>query len=94
MLGNSAVPDQIAPIRVYTVCHSACIVSTHYSMVEPHSSNFRVFRKFTVLNSKLGTYVKLSPPDIPGLVGAVVTKDWCITIFSSRKGDKVTDHVT
>ena len=44
--------------RVYTVCHSVCIVWTHYSMVEPHSSNFRVIttnilgvrisRKFTV----------------------------------------------
>ena len=29
-------------IRVYTVCHSVFIVWTHYSMVEPHSSNFRV----------------------------------------------------
>ena len=46
-------------IWVYTVCHSVCIVWTHYSMVEPHISNFRViiticfgvriFRKFTVL---------------------------------------------
>ena len=58
---NSADPDQTAPrslIRVYTVCHSVCIVWTHYSMVEPHISNFRVittnflgvriFRKFTV----------------------------------------------
>ena len=45
-------------IRVYTVCHSVCIVWTLYSTVEPHSSNFRVittnflgvqiFRKFTV----------------------------------------------
>ena len=45
-------------ISVYTVCHFDCIVWTHYSMVEPHSSNFRVittnfwgvqiFRKFTV----------------------------------------------
>ena len=45
-------------IRVYTVCHSVCIVWTHYSMVEPHYSNFRVittnclgvriFRKFMV----------------------------------------------
>ena len=45
-------------MRVYTVCHSICIIWTHYSMVEPHSSNFRVitthflgvriFRKFTV----------------------------------------------
>ena len=43
-------------LRVYIVCHSVCIVWTHYSMVEPHSSNFRVittnfwgvriFRKF------------------------------------------------
>ena len=41
-----------------TVCHSVCIVWTHYSIVEPHSSNIRVittnvlgvriFRKFTV----------------------------------------------
>ena len=46
------------PIRVYTVCHSICIVWTHYTIVEPHSSNVRVittnilgvqiFRKFTV----------------------------------------------
>ena len=45
-------------IRIYTVCHSVCIVWTHYSMVEPHSSNFsvirtnfwgvRIFRKFMV----------------------------------------------
>ena len=45
-------------IWVYTVCHSVCMVWTHYSMVEPHSSNFRVittnflgvriFRKITV----------------------------------------------
>ena len=60
---NNVDPDQTAPrsslIRVYTVCHSVCIVWTHYSMVEPHSSNFRVittndlgvriFRKFTVV---------------------------------------------
>ena len=45
-------------IRVYTVCHSVCIFWTHYSVVEPHSSNFRVitffwgvriFRKFMVM---------------------------------------------
>ena len=52
---NSADPDLI---RVYTVCHFICIVWTHYSMAEPHSSNFRVittnclgvriFRKFSV----------------------------------------------
>ena len=46
-------------IRVYTVCHSVCIVWTHCSIVEPHDSNFRVirtnflgvriFRIFTVL---------------------------------------------
>ena len=33
-------------IRVYTVCHSVCIVWTHYSMVEPHSSDFRDYNKF------------------------------------------------
>ena len=56
---NSADPDQTAPGS--TVCHSVCIVCTQYSMVEPHSSNFRVnptnflgvrtFRKFTVWSS-------------------------------------------
>ena len=49
-------------IRVYTGCNSLCIVWTHYSMVEPHSSNFRVittnflgvriFRKFTSLSRR------------------------------------------
>ena len=39
---NNAVQDQSALIRVYTVCHSVCIVWTHYSMVESYRSNFRV----------------------------------------------------
>ena len=59
---NSADPDQTAPrnslIRVYTVCHSACIVGTHYSIVEPHSSNFRgvrIFRTFTVSSCSCDT---------------------------------------
>ena len=53
-------------IRVYTVCHSVCILWTHYSMVEPHSSNFRVittnflgvriFRKFTVCSYNCFTF--------------------------------------
>ena len=30
--------------RVYTVCYSICIVWTRYSIVAPHSSNFRVIR--------------------------------------------------
>ena len=59
---NSADPDQTAleeqSDQVYTVCHSICIVWTHYCMVEPYSSNFRVittnildvriFRKLTI----------------------------------------------
>ena len=54
---NSADPDQ----TVFAICHSICIVWTHYSILEPHSSNFRVittnflgvqiFRKFTVIYS-------------------------------------------
>ena len=45
-------------IRVYTVCYFVCIGWTHFSIVEPHSSNLqvittnflgvRIFRKFTV----------------------------------------------
>ena len=57
-------------IRVYTVCHSICIIWIHYSMIEPHSSNFRVlttnflgvriFRKFTVYYSSWYTDIFLS----------------------------------
>ena len=49
-------------IRVYTVCHSICTFWTHYSIVEPLCSNFRVitanvsgvrnFRIFMVLKFK------------------------------------------
>ena len=66
---NSVDPDQTAPsglIRVCTVCHSVCIVWTHYSMVGPHSSNFRVIitnfsgvrilRKFTVVSMDINSY--------------------------------------
>ena len=59
---GQTVQTQISLIRVYTVCHSVCIIWTHYYMVEPHSSNFRVittnflgvriFRKFTVNMNK------------------------------------------
>ena len=41
-------------IRVYTVCHSVCIVWTHYSMVEPHSSNFRVITTTFGVSEYLG----------------------------------------
>ena len=77
---NSADPDQrCSLIRVYTVCHSVCIVWLHYFLVEPHSSNFRVittiflgvriFRKFTVrissyiLDTDIGRYAKLDRAD-------------------------------
>ena len=58
--GQTVQTQRSSLIRVWicTVCHSVGIVWTHYSMVEPHSSNFRVittnfwgvriFRKFTV----------------------------------------------
>ena len=64
-LGKQCRPrsDCSSLIRGYTVCHSVCIVWTHYSIVEPHSSNFRVittnflgvriFRKFTVLSESV-----------------------------------------
>ena len=55
---RQTLQTQSSLFRVYTVCHSVCIVWTHYSMVQPHSSNFRVittnflgvriFKKFTV----------------------------------------------
>ena len=61
-------------VRVYTVCHSVRMVWTHYSMLEPHSSNFkvittnildvRIFRKFTV-----------------GLERAVTSLIWVCTVW-------------
>ena len=39
---GQTVQTQIRLLRVYTVCHSVCIFWTHYSVVKPHSSNFRV----------------------------------------------------
>ena len=60
---------KISVALVYTVCHSICIIWTHYSMAEPQKSNFRVitthfwgvqiFRKFAVLTLFLG---RLRPP--------------------------------
>ena len=58
---RQTVPTQEQSDQGLTVCHSVCIVWTHNSMVEPHSSNFRmittnilgvrILRKFTVGNS-------------------------------------------
>ena len=64
---SSVGPDQISSlIRVYTVCHSVCIFWTHYSMVEPLCSNFRVitanflgvriFKIFTVPDSSCSSH--------------------------------------
>ena len=42
-LGKQCRPrSDCSSISVYTVCHSVCIFWTHYSMVEPHCSNFRI----------------------------------------------------
>ena len=48
-------------IRVYTVCNSLCIFWSHFSMVDPHCSDFRIinstilgvqnFTKFMVISS-------------------------------------------
>ena len=40
--GHKTLTDPSSLIRVYTVCHSVSIFWTHYSMVEPHCSNFRI----------------------------------------------------
>ena len=64
---GQTVQTQSSLIRVCTICHSVCIVWTHYSMLEPHSSNFRViltnflgvriFRKFTVKTESQNTVI-------------------------------------
>ena len=71
-LSSVSTVDQISPslIRIYTVCHSLCIVWTHYYMVDPISPNFRViitnvlgvpiFRKFTVIRFTVAShYIEL-----------------------------------
>ena len=72
---NSADPDQRSSlIRVYTVCHSVCIVWTHYSMVEPHSSNFRVITTNFGVSEYLGK--------ITVLIMYVAQWLWFIATFS------------
>ena len=65
---GQTLQTQIRPLL--EVCNSICIDWTHYSIVEPHSSNFRVittnfrgvrlFRKFTV-NSLLVAILGKTP---------------------------------
>ena len=49
---NSVDPDQTAEgasdceIQIYTACFSFSIFLTHYSMVTPHCSNFRIITAF------------------------------------------------
>ena len=87
---NSADPDHCSwrssLIWVCTVCHSVCIVWTHYSMVEPHSSNFRVittnflgvgiFRKFTVFSKQSGHYTSLLNIVIRGWFSGCTVLAW------------------
>ena len=51
---GQTVQTQIRLLRVYTVCHSVCIDWTHYYMVEPHSSNFRVITTIFWVSEYLG----------------------------------------
>ena len=46
MPGQTMQTQRSSLIKVYTVCHSVCIVWSHYSMVEPHSLNFGVITIF------------------------------------------------
>ena len=46
-------------IWVYTVCLSVCIFWTRYSMVEPHSSNFKLITIIFWGSEFLGAYGNL-----------------------------------
>ena len=73
-------------LRVYTVCHSVCIVRTHNSMVEPHSSNFRVittnilgvpiFRKFTVWQKLMAKSQEVKKTTDSRTLAALLRLDW------------------
>ena len=63
-----------------TVCHSVCIIWTRYSMVEPHSSNFRVI-----------TTIFFGCPNIYEIYGSLSTLkfpwDRSRSTMLSKKGD-------
>ena len=64
-----------AQIRGCTVCHSVCIFWTHYSVIKPNCSNFRVitanffgcpnFRIFTVGKVKADTLICSETQGVP-----------------------------
>ena len=39
-------------VRVYTVCHSLCIIWVHYSLVKPHCFIFRIIKTAILLMSE------------------------------------------
>ena len=41
-------------VRVCIVCHSICLFWAHYSMVEPHCSNFRIITAIVWVSEYLG----------------------------------------
>ena len=51
----SSGPSRSSLIRVYTVCHSIGMFWTHYSIVEPHCSNFRNITAIFRVSKVLGT---------------------------------------
>ena len=51
---GQTMQTQIRLLRVYTVCHFVCIFCTHYSMVKPHSSNFRIIAAIFWVSEILG----------------------------------------
>ena len=94
------LPSRSSLIWVCTVCHSVCIVWTHYSMVKPHISNFRVittnvlgvriFRKFTVIRVVFEIARIKRRDQVISAPNQTITVDRCQEFVTSKSRSGVT----
>ena len=74
---GQTVKIQISLIRVYTICHSVCIVLTHYSMVEPHNQILEWLRQIFWVSEYLGNLQYSHPhPDLKQIDKIKKTLGW------------------
>ena len=61
---------------VYTVCHYICIFWTHYSMVEPYDSNFRIITAIFQVSEIFGHKISHGERRVKGhLYSALIIKE-------------------
>ena len=78
-LGNECRPrSNCSLIRIYTVCHSACIFWTHYCMLKPYFSNFRII---TLIFSGVRFFLVEPPHDKINKIPVCTAKTSLIRVF-------------